>query len=695
MESIHYSILPLDPGAHLFEVNVWVQSPDPAGQRLSLPTWIPGSYLIREFARHLDSVEAEARVAPPVGHVSGTTHEFHRPRSSAARTSAHAPGTIIGIRKINKNTWLCDPLPDARQSLLVRYQAYAWDLSVRAAHLDESHGFFNGSSVFLRVCGQEDLPCSVDILPPAGHAFEHWRVATTLPRHEAMPGSAHAGTARARRADGAARGATTQPGPGAGKGRRSTGKAGSVAATPAASSRRGAAVPEAHEAGSFGRYRASNYDELIDHPVEMGDFLFTHFDTGGCRHEIAITGRVEVDLDRLVRDLKPICQTQISFFEPKTHRAPVDRYLFTTMAVGDGYGGLEHRASTALICSRNDLPWPGMEGMPAGYQTFLGLASHEYFHTWNVKRIKPACFDPYDLDQEVFTELLWVFEGFTSYYDDLMLVRAGVIDESAYLKLMEQNIRRVAGMPGHSLLSVAESSQDAWIKYYRPDENTVNAVSSYYVKGALVALCLDLTIRAKTQSKRSLDDVMRLMWARYGRDFYESQHVGRGVEEGGMPALIREATGLNLSRQIRAWAHGTDELPLAACLKPFGVKLVVNNAAESGGAWLGARTVLKEGALTLASTARGGPASNAGLSAGDTLVAIDGLRATDAGLKALLSRRSPGDEIQVVAFRRDELRTATVRLGQTPGEHSLSTVAGSNAARAAWLGRVKPTRRQR
>lgn len=694
MESIHYSILPLDPGAHLFEVNVWVQSPHPAGQRLSLPTWIPGSYLIREFARHLDSVEAESRMTPPAGHVSGALRASSRTRTAAGRASGAASGTAIGIRKINKNTWLCDPLPDARQGLLVRYQVYAWDLSVRAAHLDESHGFFNGSSVFLRVCGQEEQPCSVDILPPAGRAFERWRVATTLPRQEAMPGSGSGRRSRARGADDSAEGTSTRPQPEARKGARSAGKAGSMAATSTAASRRSPAMSETNEAGSFGRYRARDYDELIDHPVEMGTFQFAHFDTGGCRHEIAITGRVEVDMDRLIRDLKPICQTQISFFEPRTQRAPVDRYLFTTMAVGDGYGGLEHRASTALICSRNDLPWPGMEGMPAGYQTFLGLASHEYFHTWHVKRIKPACFDPYDLDQEVFTALLWVFEGFTSYYDDLMLVRSGVIDENAWLKLLEQNIRRVAGMPGHSLLSVAESSQDAWIKYYRPDENTVNAVSSYYVKGALVALCLDLTIRAKTQSKRSLDDVMRLMWERYGRDFYESTHTGRGVLEDGMPALIREATGINLSRQIRAWAHGTDELPLAACLKPFGVKLSL--AAPSGqGAWLGARTGLKGGELTINSTSRGGPASNAGLSAGDTLVAIDGLRASETGLKALLARRRPGDDMQVVAFRRDELLTTTVRLGQVPGEATLSMAPGTNAARAAWLGSAKPPRRRR
>ncbi|MDO5103731.1 MAG: PDZ domain-containing protein, partial [Lautropia sp.] len=374
--------------------------------------------------------------------------------------------------------------------------------------------------------------------------------------------------------------------------------------------------------------------------------------------------------------------------------APVDRYLFMTMAVGDGYGGLEHRASTALICSRKDLPWPGMQGTPEGYQTFLGLASHEYFHTWHVKRIKPACFDPYDLDRESFTALLWVFEGFTSYYDDLMLVRSGVIDQGAYLKLLEQNIRRVADNPGRHLQSIAESSQDAWTKYYRQDENSNNSISSYYVKGGLVALCLDLTIRAKTGSKHSLDDVMRLMWTRYGRDFYPVSGTGRGVKEDEMPALIKAATGIDLSRQIKAWAYGTAELPLAACLKPFGLSLRQDKgSSQPDGAWFGARTAVRDGELTIVSTQRGGPASNAGLSAGDKLVAIDGLRCTEAGLKTLLARRRSGDEIEVVGFRRDELFQLTVRLGQPPGQMALDLVEDANPARDAWLGKAGKRKR--
>ena len=616
MQPIHYTIRPADPHAHLFDVSIRIAEPAREGQRLQLPVWIPGSYMIREFARHIEGVIAK------VG------------------------SRAVSIGKLNKSTWVCGRLPaGSRSPLVVSYQVYAWDLSVRAAHLDGSHGFFNGTSVFLAVAGREGQSCSVDILPPRGGQYSRWRVATTLPAAN----------------DGAASAASSGAG--------------------------------------FGRYRAGDYDELIDHPVEMGDFALAGFTAGGCRHEIVITGRADVDLDRLVRDLKPICREQIALFEPSRQRAPVDRYLFLTMAVGEGYGGLEHRASTALLCSRNDLPFPGMKGTPDGYQTFLGLASHEYFHTWNVKRIKPARFDPYDLQQETYTSLLWIFEGFTSYYDDLMLCRSGVIRPDAYLRSLQRAMRSVLASPGRLRQSVADSSFDAWIKYYRQDENTPNAVVSYYAKGSLVALCLDLTIRAMTRSRRSLDDVMRLMWQRYGRRPAGARRAaagattgtttgtsagGHGLGEDEFPSLLQEATGLDLRRQIARWAYGTAELPLAECLRPFGVTLQQEPDGDALG-WLGARTVVRQGEVVIQNALRDGPAARAGLSAGDRLVAVDGLRCDEATLKAVLHRRRPGTGIRVHAFRRDELIETTVTLAAPPPQVTLA-FQGRNSQRNAWLG---------
>ena len=614
MHPIHYTIRPSDPHAHLFEISVRVADAEQESQRLHLPVWIPGSYMIREFARHLETV--------------------------TATVSGHA----ISIGKESKNTWVCGKLPaGARGALLVSYRVYAWDLSVRAAHLDASHGFFNGTSVFLAVAGRESEPCSVDIQAPRGPGFSRWRVATTLPAAGGAGGARPLG---------------------------------------------------------FGGHEARDYDELIDHPVTMGEFELAAFNAGGCRHEIAVTGRTDVDLARLARDLKPICSAQIALFEPKRQRAPVPRYLFMTMAVGEGYGGLEHRSSTALLCARNDLPYPAMKGVPDGYQTFLGLASHEYFHTWNVKRIKPARFDPYDLHRETHTSLLWIFEGFTSYYDDLMLCRAGAIGTPAYLRNLQRAIRAVQAGPGRQLQSVAESSFDAWIKYYRQDENSPNTVVSYYVKGSLVALCLDLTIRARTRSRRSLDDVMRLMWQRYGLPASAGRGAGaasgsarstggHGLGETDFPALLQEATGLDLSRQIARWAYGTTELPLTECFKPFGITL----GREEGGealSWLGARTVVRQGDVVIQSALRDGPAARGGLSAGDRLVAVDGLRCDEAGLKAILARRRPGTEIRVHAFRRDELIESTVTLAAPQPLITLMAM-GRNAQRSAWLGECPAT----
>ena len=554
-----YAIRPHDPGLHLFEVTLTIAHPDPDGQFVSLPAWIPGSYMIREFARNIVQIRAEAG------------------------------GRKLRIAKCDKHTWRA---ARCGGPLTIVYQVYAWDLSVRAAHLDQTHGFFNGTSVFLRVHGQEALPHVVDICPPEGDAYQGWRVATSLPE------------LKARR----------------------------------------------HR---FGTYVAQDYDELIDHPVEMGEFELIRFEAHGVPHEMAITGRVpNLDGARLAHDLKKICEAQIALFEPATKRAPMERYVFLTMAVGDGYGGLEHRASTALICSRADLPVKGQPAMSDGYRSFLGLCSHEYFHTWNVKRIKPDVFAPYDLAQENYTPLLWLFEGFTSYYDDLILLRAGLIRQETYLGLLAKTLNGVLRGSGRMKQSVAESSFDAWTKYYRQDENAPNAIVSYYTKGSLVALLLDLTIRSQTKGARSLDDVMRALWRRHGRDFYAAGE-GAGVSEAGVEALFDEVTGLKLKPVFDLAVRGTRDLPLAAAFATFGIAMDDGQKGEK--LTLDVRTKKDGGDCRLASVHEGGVAHHAGLSAGDTLVAIDGLRVTPSNLDVLLQRYKRGDAVTVHAFRRDEL----------------------------------------
>jgi predicted metalloprotease with PDZ domain len=485
---------------------------------------------------------------------------------------------------------------------------------VRAAYLDATRGYFNGPAVFLCPEGRAEAPCEVEIASPEGAVGGAWRVATTLPS---------AGAPRC----------------------------------------------------GFGRYRAENYDELIDHPVEMGTFTLATFTACGVPHEIAITGRHDCDLERLTADLKKICEWQIRFFgEP----APMKKYVFLVTAVGDGYGGLEHRASTALLCSRDDLPYAGMKGLPERYRTFLGLCSHEYFHTWNVKRIKPAAFTPYDLDRENYTTLLWAFEGFTSYYDDLALLRSGVIAEKDWLELTAKNLDNVLRGPGRLMQSLADSSFDAWSKYYRPDENTPNAVVSYYAKGALVALALDLTLRTGTTGRISLDDVMRALWQRHGK-------TGVGVDEDGIRKIAEELSGLKLKRFFDAAILGTQDLPLEKLLKPFGIVLTTEAPGEmtSKTPSLGAKTSSEGNEVRLATVYSAGAAQQAGLSAGDVLVAIDGLRVTPTTLDRQLMRRRAGDTITVHAFRRDELLTVELCLAPpVPGSSCLTAKGGNKLGKA-------------
>lgn len=599
--TIFYAIRPASPSAHLFHVTCRVEHPDPQGQRFMLPVWIPGSYMIREFARNI------------------------------VRITALAGGRRTELEKIDKHTWRAAPA----SRIELAYEVYAWDLSVRAAHLDQTHGFFNGTSVFLLPIGHENEPCSVDILPPAG-APTTWRVATGL-----------------------------QPA----RGTRRLG---------------------------FGTYEAANYDELIDCPVEMGDFELGRFNVLDVPHEIVITGRVpKLDLPRLTTDLARLCEAQVRMFEPRTGKAPFNRYTFLTMALGDSYGGLEHRNSTALVTKREGLPFVGMTDSTEAYRNFLGLASHEYFHSWNIKRIKPAAFVPYDLARENHTRLLWAFEGFTSYYDDLLLTRARLISEAQYLTGLAKTLTTVTQRSGRLKQSVAQSSFDAWIKYYRQDENAPNSVVSYYQKGSLIGLALDLSIRAQTRGRRSLDDVMRLLWKQWkvaGEDY-------RGVAEDAFVAAVQAATGVSLGREIVEWTEGTRDPDYRALFAPFGIHCVQRPDVDAAHfAMLGIKTATVSGECRLANVFDSSPAQAAGLSADDVLVALDELRVTPANLDTLLSRYAAGDRVQIIAFRRDVLMRFDVKLAaEAPMKFVLEvdTNCGADARkmREGWLAQARLTRR--
>ena len=596
-----YRIEASDPAAHLFTVSVTVASPDPEGQRFAMPAWVPGSYMIRDYARNVVSIRAES------------------------------DGVAVPLTKLDKSTWQAGK---AARELTVTAEIYAQDPGVRGSHLDLTHAFFDGAAVFLRVVGQDERAVELDVAAPDFKAAANWRVATSMQRLGAEP-------------------------------------------------------------YGFGSYRARNYEELIDHPFEIGELTVGEFEACGIPHAIAIRGRVRTDMARLCRDLQVLCEQHLGFLGVPDD---LDRYLFLLHAPGQGYGGLEHRWSSSLVCSRDNLPVKGQAGVDESYRTFLGLASHEYFHLWNVKRIRPAAVKSSDLAAECYTRLLWVFEGITSYYDDLQLYRSGLIDEKSYLELLGRTMTRVRRGPGRARQSVAESSFDAWIKFYKQDENSPNAIVSYYAKGALIALCLDLKLRLETDGKVSLDDVMLAFWERYGDD-------ADGVPEDGFERLCGEVAGIDLDNFFDAAVRGTGELPLESLLSSHGIQLKTRAARgrdDKGGTppkpdektqpSLGAIITERNGGVVFGAVISGGAAERAGVSAGDQAVALDGLKLTPGNIDKRLKAHRDGDRVELVVFRDEELRTFRLRLDAAPDDTCYlltdnDAAPDAVARRKAWLTR--------
>ena len=518
---IHYRVTLDALHAHCFGVTLTVPAP-PAEQLLQLPVWIPGSYLVREFAKNLHGLECRQA------------------------------GRALAGRQRDKASWLVACTPG--QPLELRYQVYAFDSSVRTAWLDATRGFFNGTSLCLQVDGAQDQAHVLEIAPPP--QAPDWKLATAL-------------------------------------------------------------APLRVAKSGFGSYRANNYDALVDSPVEMGTFWSGSFEACGVAHRFVVAGATDsFDGAQLLTDTQAICEAEMRFWHGRnTQAVPFQSYLFMLNAVHDGYGGLEHGNSTALICTRKDLPRkprtslaPPVHKQPEGYTTLLGLISHEYFHSWNVKRLRPAELARYDYTQENYTELLWFFEGFTSYYDDLLLRRAGRIDNAAYLKLLGKTLNQVQQTPGRLVQSVAQASFDAWVKYYRQDENTANATVSYYTKGALVAMCLDLTLRA--EGRTDLDAVMRGLWQRC---------AAGPMREQDLLAVLAELGGRAYDKELARWVHSTQELPVAELLERHGVQ--VHREPDQIAQQLGLR-VKESGGLTIHQVLRGGVAEKAGFASGDEWLAV-------------------------------------------------------------------------
>jgi predicted metalloprotease with PDZ domain len=581
LPAIQYTVWPADLHGHRYRVKLHIAKPNPERQVLQIPAWIPGSYLIRDFSKQIESIEVYS---------VGSKKK-------------------LPLERINNDQWR---LPKTNSAVEVITTVYAYDSSVRAAYLDTERGFFNASSLCLEVVGQNDLPCSLAIAPPEGGFTDHWSVQTGL---------------RAAKTD---------------------------------------------EHG-FGFYFAQNYDDLLDHPVAMGEFQIIRWKSNDVPHSMAIQGCINpVDAKRLTQDLQAICTSTINLFEPRSRRAPFASYLFLVNTMLNGYGGLEHRNSTVLLSRRDQIPQQDLPLDESAYREFLGLCSHEYFHAWLVKRIQPKAFQPYELNKRNHTRLLWLFEGFTSYYDDLQLFRSKRIDLKTYLDLVSTNWNGILRGPGRNKQSLADSSFDAWTKYYQADENTPNAVVSYYGKGALLALGLDLQIRAFSKNQKSLDDLMRLIWQKHGVTL-------DGIAEDGLDNLILELLGSGFSKtwiemQSR-YIFGTEDIPIQKWItsKLVSVKPKPQSKLEKIKLQLGVRHTDINGWLKITHVLDGGAAQLAGLAPGDLLASINGQRVTSARLDKILASLIEGQSIHF-CFYRDDLeheRIASLDASQLPTQFEL------------------------
>tara|TARA_R110000744_G_scaffold41717_5_gene94710 strand:+ start:5848 stop:7641 length:1794 start_codon:yes stop_codon:yes gene_type:complete len=572
---IQYQICPINPNSHLFEVLLSFKSTPGQSYTLTLPAWLPGSYMIRDFAKNITEI-------------------------CAYNSNQQA----ISLSKIDKQTWT---LQASDEQVQVRYQVFAFDLSVRTAYLDSQRGFFNGSSTFLQVQELSEQTCQLTIQPSTLVEHNQWRVATGLPRAQ--------GT----------------------------------------------------EKYQFGQYIADNYQHLIDCPVAIGEFDSTEFTVEGVVHHLVFTSKHYGDTERLAADISKLCQHHISVFG----EAPFKEYWFITHLLANGFGGLEHKNSTILQASRFDLPNPQQSSAERteDYKTFLSLCSHEYFHAWNVCRIKPKEFVPYNLKQESYTKQLWAFEGITSYYDDFSLYRTGLINFEEYLAILAKAATRVNRGVGELKQSVTASSFDAWTKFYQQGPDAVNNIVSYYVKGSLIALWLDLTIRSKSNGQYSLDNLMRELWIHFGR-------TNIGTTEEDFINIANLLCGEDISSTFKHYLYSNERIDLTSDLASYGVEFqkqkfkklnsVETTSAEHYHAYFGAQYKAQSFGLTITQVLENSPAATAGLAVNDILIAVDKVKVTEQSLQALFDHSPANSELTCHFFRDDQLLSSTITVTDSP-----------------------------
>lgn len=579
---ITYTVSMPEPYTHLLHVEMRVRVAEranlPPQLDLVMPVWTPGSYLVREFERHVQDFRA-----------------------------TEGGGRALAWRKTNKNTWRVDA--GGAREVRATYRVYANELTVRTNEVHDRHAFWNNAALLLYPEGHLSAPSTLKVVP-----FGNWKVATGLP---AVSGQPHT-------------------------------------------------------------FRAENFDVLYDSPVEVGTFKTISFEVRGVPHHIVIDGEGNYDGERLKRDFQKIVEASVQMMGDVPYRD----YTFITHLRATGGGGLEHLNSTALIVQRfNFRP-------EATYRGFLALVAHEFFHLWNVKRIKPDVLGPFDYTGENYTKLLWVAEGVTNYYENLLLRRAGLITDKEYLDILAREVQGVQNVPGRRVLSLEEASFDAWIKYYRQDENSLNSQISYYDKGGVVGMLLDLEIRRRSNGQKSLDDVMRSLYNDYAKK-------NRNYTPEDFQRVSEQMAGASLNEFFGRFVRGTTELDYNAAFNGIGLLLNTTGASDPSKppapkAYLGANLRQDGDRLVVTSVPAGTPAYDQGLNAFDQIVALDGVRVTLPILNARLEEKRPGEEARLTVFRLDDLRAITIKLGaRTEGDYRIQPVKNPTPEQArlyeGWL----------
>ncbi len=573
---ISFTVSMSQPHTHLFEVEMRVRPNHNAPTlEVALPVWTPGSYLVREYARHIQDFAAKDK-----------------------------DGKDLAWSKTNKNTWRIER--GAAAEVIIAYRVYANEMSVRTNELNDRQGFFAPAALLMHLPGQLNAPATVKVNP-----YGTWQVATGLSPVPQQPNT----------------------------------------------------------------FRADNFDVLYDAPFQIGELKEIKFAVRGVPHRMVIDGTGNYQEARLREDTAKIVEAAAQMMGDVPYRD----YTFLLRLRPVGGGGLEHLNSCALITRRE------IFNNANEYTDFLTLVAHEFFHAWNVKRIRPDALGPFDYNNENYTKLLWVAEGLTSYYEALLLQRAGLMSERKFFEYNSNVIRNVEGKPGRRQQSVEEASFDAWVKYYRQDENSVNTQISYYDKGALLGLLLDLEIRRRSDGKKSLDDVMRSLY----RDFSQKN---RNYTPADMQRVCETAAGGSLDEFFNRFVRGRDDLDYNTGLNAVGLRLQTEAPNATAKAYLGADLANDNGKLIARRVYAGAPAYEQGLNTGDEIIALDGWRVTLDQFNKRLAEKQPGQTVNLTLFRAEELRSLTLKLGgRIEPEYRIVTVANPTSAQQnlyqTWLGK--------